>query len=98
MGVQRHQHIHNAATYYVAVLICTALLGMVTPTFAAATTGDVSCHELGFADSLLCSRCDAMKEFIDDDTLLSECQSCCADDSSIHDSDKYTSAVLRVCN
>jgi len=58
---------------------------------------DQSCVELGFAETLVCSHCQQLKEYVDDGELLAECSKCCIDDSATNQKVEYISAVLEVC-
>jgi len=55
------------------------------------------CLELGFRqETLLCSACDRMKEFVRDEALLNECHSCCESDHRT-EIKQYPMATLVVC-
>ena len=54
------------------------------------------CLELGFTDTLSCSQCAKMGEFVKDEALLADCKTCCVDDNEA--ATTYASAVLEVCS
>ena len=54
------------------------------------------CLDLGFTDTLSCSQCAKMGEFVKDEALLADCKSCCVEDSD--GATTYARAVLEVCS
>ena len=52
--------------------------------FASASLSEQECRDLGFSKSQLsCESCDVLNEKIGDDTLDSECRSCCTEKGSV---------------
>lgn len=69
------------------------LLGAV----AADSDNETACRALGFAPSLLCSSCAKLGEYVgEEDALVGECKSCCAEDAS-NAGAVYPRAVLDIC-
>lgn len=63
--------------------------------FAPRRTTAASCLELGFTDTLACTQCAKMAEFVSDAELLKECRGCCTEDSAADVT--YVTAKLEVC-
>ncbi|XP_059298926.1 uncharacterized protein LOC132051748 [Lycium ferocissimum] len=56
------------------------------------------CEDLGFTGLALCSDCTTLSDYVKDQELVSECLSCCTEDSEDAMSKVvYSGAVLEVC-
>jgi len=84
MGVRR------GGVGFLPMLVCFAVVAHAEDTDA--------CAEMGFTDSLLCSNCDKLSEYVSDDELVGLCKKCCTEDSGGDDGKVlYAKAVLEVC-
>lgn len=57
-----------------------------------------SCQDMGFAETLLCSGCDKLAQYVKDEQLLSECRKCCLEEAKSDPNQKFAFATLVVCN
>eukprot|EP00455_Lapot_gusevi_P005914 TRINITY_DN12526_c0_g1_i1.p1 TRINITY_DN12526_c0_g1~~TRINITY_DN12526_c0_g1_i1.p1 ORF type:complete len:145 (+),score=32.72 TRINITY_DN12526_c0_g1_i1:69-503(+) len=71
------------------VLVVLAPLGVLTE--------NSNCLELGFSETLVCSACTKLEQFVKSSELLSECRKCCAEESGSQLKAKYSSARLEIC-
>ena len=76
------------------MLLASALLLHSAHTARAGTADE--CLALGFTDTLACSQCAKMGEFVKDEALMADCRGCCTDDGD--EDATYASAVLEVCS
>jgi len=77
--------------YQCLVLCCCTII---MSTVVAATTP--SCGELGFKETLLCSRCNDLAQFVPNEDLIKDCRRCCAEESATMQT-HYSSATLTIC-
>ncbi|KAJ1486179.1 hypothetical protein T484DRAFT_1790716 [Baffinella frigidus] len=82
--------------------MCRALVSALALTLLLATTSDgassVGCRDLGFTETLVCSKCSRLEEMVKDEQLAKECRGCCSEDvDDAAASVKAASAVLEVC-
>ena len=57
------------------------------------------CRELGFTETLVCSKCDRLEQVVKDEGLVKDCRSCCTED--VDDSAgavKAATAILDICS
>jgi len=64
---------------------------------SSSSANQISCSELGFKETLLCSSCDDLEKFVPDKDLISDCQKCCAEEGDKNSKKNYVSAKLVVC-
>jgi len=61
-------------------------------------SADLSCSELGFKETLLCSTCNDLESFVPDKELVNECRKCCDEEEEGTTLDKkFKRATLTVC-
>ncbi|EKX38781.1 hypothetical protein GUITHDRAFT_115110 [Guillardia theta CCMP2712] len=60
--------------------VCIASLALLLATSGVLAEKNASCRELGFTETLVCSKCTRLEESIKDTDLVSECRSCCSED------------------
>jgi len=58
-------------------------------------SADTSCLELGFTPSLMCSSCEKLYTYVNDEELQAECLKCCASDK-VESNTQYPFATLKV--
>jgi len=78
------------------LLVSLVLFGFVRHTISAHET-NTKCFELGFSESLLCSGCDKLHEFVHDNELYEDCIKCCAEDESSKVT-RYAKATFEICS
>jgi len=76
-------------THCLVLLLTTYLL---FPHFSYAS----DCRQLGFSETLLCSSCSDLSQFVTDGDLIKECKSCCSDETE-NTEQTFVSAQLVVC-
>ena len=64
---------------------------------AGADPTQLSCYDMGYSETVVCSGCDKLYAITKDVDLERECRGCCTDDSVLQ-SVKFTSASLEYCN
>jgi len=58
-----------------------------------------SCAQLGFAETLMCSKCQKLRQHVPaNDPLIGECDGCCIDDTAKTMKQQFASASLDVCS
>ncbi|GMH32792.1 hypothetical protein BSKO_00626 [Bryopsis sp. KO-2023] len=75
-------------------VICLALAVCFT---TAAGIESSDCRELGFTGSQACSDCARLEEYVKDQELVADCRKCCTHERSRDDTEKFSTAVLEVC-
>mmetsp|Transcript_15342 Transcript_15342/g.35181 ORF Transcript_15342/g.35181 Transcript_15342/m.35181 type:complete len:84 (+) Transcript_15342:44-295(+) len=78
--------------------ISIASLALLLATSGVLSERNSSCRELGFTETLVCSKCSRLEESIKDTDLVNECRSCCSED--VDDATglaKAASIVLEIC-
>jgi len=52
---------------------------------------------MGYGESLMCSDCKKLAHHVNDDQMLTECQSCCTAETNAAQQIQYVSGTLEVC-
>merc|ERR1712216_780450 len=74
------------------------LLLVLCATCAGAAPAATGCRELGFTETLVCSKCDRLEQVVKDAGLVKDCRSCCTEDvDDSASSVKAASAILDIC-
>jgi len=72
-----------------------ALVCLVVPTTRAYS----ECEVMGFSETLMCSDCKKLSEYVDaSHPITEECLNCCTPESVQDGSIQYSAAVLSVCS
>jgi len=82
-------------TSLIFACLLSILLFIIVP--ASLAREEPSCHDLGFTNALLCSSCEKLKSFVDDQALQDECLRCCSSDKT-EDNTRYPYATLKIDN
>jgi len=62
-----------------------------------AQDANTSCSALGFKETLLCSTCSEMENFVKDEELVNECKKCCAEEKD-SSAKLYQRISLQICS
>jgi len=72
-----------------------ALVYLVAPIHAFSA----ECHDMGFSETLMCSDCQKLAEYVKNGhAITSECEKCCTAEAEKDASVRYSSAQLSVCS
>merc|ERR1711915_1122472 len=70
--------------FLLALLFCLSCLSFVPFSLqteeSSKALDSAACRELGFTESLMCSSCFKLSDFVGDEELVEECKSCCHQD------------------
>lgn len=85
------------ATNFNGALILVGMIATVSvPLPALGTVDKATCTDLGFTGLQPCSACDTLRQYLDEQELVEDCQRCCTPEADTG-SDKYVRAILEVC-
>jgi len=88
----------STMTFKSLTAFLTAVLFILISAVSKSLSSTLSCTELGFKETLVCSSCDELERFVPDEELSKDCRRCCAEEEEkAVEAPRFVRARLVVC-